>query len=438
MSIFSLNDVTRNNLAQNTPYYIGCPGVNELENRFKGYPAIIVAAGPSLKKNIEKLKTLQGKAVIIAVATIYKALLANGIIPDFVCCLDYHEISHEYFSDIDNNKSALVIDPKVTWKVPATFKGKVFVSQDGNIDILMNAKHGLKKSLSQGSCVAHLCFYLADFLGCDPVILVGQDYAFERGATHFPGTPIHDKWNAQFKAQPTMEEWWKALSHRGVIPRKAIDINGNEIYTDEQMFNYCRKAQYDFFQSDKRVIDATEGGLKKEHCDLMTLEDASEFCEKDIPTDLLDVSNITDETILSEKQRNRFIRVLFDYERDCPGLQSMLRKAVSHLEEIRKTLRDKTITEKKVQVLEKLRKKIHKKYARLFNLVATANNTRELIKIQKDREVAALDMHGMDLMGAQTVRDHAYLSATVDSVQKFQNLMRLTRAAIQHFDFGEG
>ena len=51
-------------------------------------PAIVVAAGPSLNKNIDELKRAKGKAFIIAVDTAIKPLLKKGIIPDMFAIVD--------------------------------------------------------------------------------------------------------------------------------------------------------------------------------------------------------------------------------------------------------------------------------------------------------------------------------------------------------------
>ena len=49
---------------------------------------IVVAAGPSLNKNIKELKRAKGKAFIIAVDTALKPLLREGIIPDMFFIVD--------------------------------------------------------------------------------------------------------------------------------------------------------------------------------------------------------------------------------------------------------------------------------------------------------------------------------------------------------------
>lgn len=49
---------------------------------------IVVAAGPSLNKNIKELKNAKGKSFIIAVDTAIKPLLRAGIIPDMYFIVD--------------------------------------------------------------------------------------------------------------------------------------------------------------------------------------------------------------------------------------------------------------------------------------------------------------------------------------------------------------
>ena len=54
----------------------------------KDIPGIVVAAGPSLNKNIKELKKAKGKAFICAVDTAIKPLIKEGIIPDMFAVVD--------------------------------------------------------------------------------------------------------------------------------------------------------------------------------------------------------------------------------------------------------------------------------------------------------------------------------------------------------------
>ena len=51
-------------------------------------PAIIVAAGPSLQKNVDLLKKAKGKAITIVVDSAINTVMAHGVMPDFVITVD--------------------------------------------------------------------------------------------------------------------------------------------------------------------------------------------------------------------------------------------------------------------------------------------------------------------------------------------------------------
>ena len=62
--------------------------LSDLKDKFTGQTALILAAGPSLSENIEKIKANRDKFVIFAVNKVLRVLEANGIVPDFTVCLD--------------------------------------------------------------------------------------------------------------------------------------------------------------------------------------------------------------------------------------------------------------------------------------------------------------------------------------------------------------
>ena len=70
--------------------------LSDLENKFIGQTALVIAASPSLNENIEKIKANRDKFVIFAVNKVLRTLEANGIIPDFAVCLDASAISATY------------------------------------------------------------------------------------------------------------------------------------------------------------------------------------------------------------------------------------------------------------------------------------------------------------------------------------------------------
>ncbi len=213
-----LNNVaTCRNIANNLGRYATTPPIDVMRDAFRGKPAILVAAGPSLAKNMHLLhevvkpeagsqKSEHGvsgnpgsrSAVIIAVQTMLKPLLAAGIEPDFVTSLDYNTVSTRFFENLEESGGTghvhLVAEAKANWNVLDVFAGSISLTQNEFAEKLLRGTCPPRAGLKAGATVAHLSFYLAEFLGCDPIILVGQDLGFVDGLYYKPGTAIHETW----------------------------------------------------------------------------------------------------------------------------------------------------------------------------------------------------------------------------------------------------
>ncbi len=79
-------DTTLRNTLMNIDRYAAAPGIGELAGIAKGRPGVVVAAGPSLERNLDELARpgVRERVVIIAVQTVLKKMLARGIVPHFV------------------------------------------------------------------------------------------------------------------------------------------------------------------------------------------------------------------------------------------------------------------------------------------------------------------------------------------------------------------
>jgi hypothetical protein len=285
---------TCRNIANNLGRFGTTPPLDLLQNAFAGRPAVLVAAGPSLQKNMHLLHELKGegrsggpggrRAVIIAVQTMLKPLLAAGIEPDFVTSLDYNTVSTRFFENLEESGSTglvhLVAQPTANWNVLDVFTGTMSLTDHEFAALLLKGYFPPRASLKGGATVAHLSLYLAEYLGCDPIILTGQDLGFVDGLYYKPGTAIHETWGVELGRFNTLEtkEWERIVRSRTIL-RKIPDIHGHPMYTEEQFFVYLQQFERDFAASRSRIIDATEGGAKKQHVEVMTLRAAIDaFC----------------------------------------------------------------------------------------------------------------------------------------------------------------
>ena len=279
---------TAENVTANLADYVSTPSINELKGSYAGKPAIIVSAGPSLRKNKHHLHEADGRAVFIAVQTILQPLIEMGIEPQFVTSLDYHDISTRYYDRLPGNlRTHLVAEPKASPKIFDLFPGPLTVLGNDYADRLLRefSKELGKGRLQSGATVAHLAYYLAEFLGCDPIIFVGQDLGFSDGLAYSPGTNIEDMWRPELNRFCTLEmKQWEFIARDRPILRRIPDFEDKPMYTEERLFTYLQQFERDFLLTKTRVIDATEGGAKKRGAIAMKLADAiREFCIAPLP-----------------------------------------------------------------------------------------------------------------------------------------------------------
>ncbi|MFA5384587.1 MAG: 6-hydroxymethylpterin diphosphokinase MptE-like protein [Eubacteriales bacterium] len=174
------------NFLYNLPATIQAPDVDVLCGPFKGVPGVIVAAGPSLDKNIRLLKEIKNKAVIIAAGTAFKAVLSIGMEPDIVVTVDGGEPNAANFENVEVKDSVLIFSPVTYKSIPANFKGpKIVGAYDPYFMTWLERFIDEKRTLLKGGpSVANVSFDLAVKAGLDPIIFIGQDLAYTEGKTH--------------------------------------------------------------------------------------------------------------------------------------------------------------------------------------------------------------------------------------------------------------
>ncbi|MBI5863431.1 MAG: motility associated factor glycosyltransferase family protein [Planctomycetes bacterium] len=277
VTLLKTAQVTFRNVSYALVHYLAEPGVDSLKGKAAGFPAIIVSAGPSLARNIRQLAALRERAVIIAVQTVLKPLLSMGIVPDFVTSLDFHDVSGEFFRGVsDIGDCILVAEPKATPAVLDGFPGRRRVLRHRYFDSLLRESGPPRGILKAGTTVAHLAFYLAEHLGCDPILLVGQDLAYTDGLFYLPGSPIEQIWSPELGRFATMEmkQWERIVRNRGIL-RLAKSAAGRPLLSDDLLFTYMEQFQRDFLESRSTIIQCSEGGAALEGADSMPLAEAA-------------------------------------------------------------------------------------------------------------------------------------------------------------------
>ncbi|BAS28220.1 motility associated factor glycosyltransferase family protein [Limnochorda pilosa] len=240
------------NTLANLPYVLEHPPLDVLEGRFKGYPAFIVAAGPSLDKNVGELRRASGKALIIAVGTAVRSLLQAQVTPDLVVTVDGSAKNHLHLKDLDLGGVPVVFDPMVFPAILTHHRGRKFSVKTNNpVYEWLGPVVPPVTSVKAGGSVATVALEIAVRLGCNPLVLVGQDLAYTvEGRTHaqdsiYGGTRLD-------------------LRQPGTSYFQVPANDGGEAWTSRSLYSFLAWFERYIMNSpsDKTFINATEGGAR--------------------------------------------------------------------------------------------------------------------------------------------------------------------------------
>jgi hypothetical protein len=262
------------NSIENKSFIEQSEGIHFLQDEFIEEPALVVSAGPSLKKSIPKIREIQDRCVIIATDATASILAHEGIEPDFVCSLERGLGAKKYFEAIPKElKAPLVAYPHVPKEVLESYPGpKLCVYRDYTHHLFFESKLP-KGVLPSGSSVAHLCVRLADHLGCSEIVLVGQDLSFdpETFQSHSDGIAY-----LEWQAKQTQEELEKKLE---TAKQKLFWIPGNlqeKIPTNNIYFSFLKEFGLEKERTRAQIWNATEGGARIPSIEWCPLEKISE------------------------------------------------------------------------------------------------------------------------------------------------------------------
>ncbi len=170
---------------QNLPQMARSPSLARLKNAFKDKPLVIVSPGPSLDKNIDQLKALKGKAIILAAVQSAKALSDHGITADLMMVIDPKDFSYVLEGADINGVEALIAGVTCNERfVKQPFKQVIFCNTNNELDAWVTDIFGDTAIYGGGGSVSVSALRLALFTGANPIALVGQDLALTNGKVY--------------------------------------------------------------------------------------------------------------------------------------------------------------------------------------------------------------------------------------------------------------
>ncbi|WP_411822295.1 motility associated factor glycosyltransferase family protein [Leptospira sp. 'Mane'] len=239
--------------------------ISSLKEQFSGLSALLVSAGPSLRKNLKWIHRIRDKVFILSCDTSLKVLLKEGIIPDGVVTLDAQTNSFFHFMGEDLNPIPLFADlvssptllrepmfRSVIHSVTAKFQ----VDAEGNLIREVTAGGELADSIFEevgdiqsGGSVATTAFDMLRYMGFTDLYFVGQDLAYSGREIHSTGTHHNEKWLTQVTRRQSLERINEVIIRKRET-KEVPSCNGKTVLTD-----YVLELYRHWFEESARSVD---------------------------------------------------------------------------------------------------------------------------------------------------------------------------------------
>lgn len=313
-------------------------GVQSLFDKFKDMPVVIVAAGPSLSKNVHLLKELKGKAVLLCVGTAYKVLENNGIKPDLLTSFDGSYKNYQIFEKLHITDVPLIYDCSIHHKIIEEYQGPLIPAN--MTDMFMEYfEERLGIQLGQvllGSSIANIALDLAYKFGGNPIIFVGQDLAFTDGQTHSKGTIYENE----------------RVEQTGALAEVCLDgINGGKVLSNRSFRTFLHWFEAVISQRpDRTYINATEGGANIAGTEVMKLSEVMEkYCTAELPIEqtinnYLVMNSGAERCDIVEKANG----LLKDIKDELVGFKKKTRKGLKLLDELEQLFKKPEVNAAKI------------------------------------------------------------------------------------------
>ncbi|EKE02454.1 MAG: protein of unknown function DUF115 [uncultured bacterium] len=168
--------------------------LESLRGKFKGKPAVIISAGPSLTKNIGLLKEYKDKVVTFCVGTALKTAVNHQIQPDFLTVVEAEDCSFQA-KEINVSDMNLILHPMTHdffQDLPTKRRFNYYPNNDFTAKWLANHFDIPIQDYKNKGTVSMCALFSAMIMGCNPIIVIGQDLAYTDGKCYSNGSPLHN------------------------------------------------------------------------------------------------------------------------------------------------------------------------------------------------------------------------------------------------------
>lgn len=233
-----------------------------------GLPIIIASGGPSLTKQLSKLKEIREYIVLIASGSTINTLMFEGIEPDFTVSVDGGEGNYKHYKDLQFTSNRLIYSMYNHPGIRNSFlEGYYFVdkNQSSGLEHLAEFIDEVPVAINGGGSVANYALSIALFISNGPIALIGQDLAYTNNRTHASNN----------KNEKIVDDSFK--KNRKLFKTKGY--YGDSVLTDYVFLNMKESFESIIQNSDRKedVFNCTEGGI---FINGMVNIPFDEFCDK--------------------------------------------------------------------------------------------------------------------------------------------------------------
>lgn len=245
-------DIWQKNIKDNTEF-VNIGSLNDFLNTGKDKFALVISNGPSLEKNIDKLKelfddeSLKNKFDIFSMNSSYKELRKKGIVPKFHNQIHPTEDQMKHFENVPHDKTVFLCASIISNKVISSWTGdkRLYIPMGiikAGIEIPKEYEN--KFSLVESALVvAFSTTCIAIHFGYEKIIWLGLDFSY-----------VNNKKYAFQKPN------YKDMFRNGFIVKE--DVHGGPVITNNVMLDACKfMIALSNGQRDAEFYNLTEDGI---------------------------------------------------------------------------------------------------------------------------------------------------------------------------------
>lgn len=312
--------------------------------RFSGVPAIICGAGPSIQSQLDLLRSLGNKALIFAGGSLLPVFSKEGIMIHFGAMID-PDPPYQRFYQATFYETPFFYQMRLSHQILRLIHGQKLLGKgSGGFPLESYFFEGMDETkvvLESGWNVANFMATLAAQMGCNPIILIGMDMAYQPTQEYVEGVEE----SSQIKGH----QFLKTVEGEEMLSRK--DLLMGRLFFSQLVKRFPRQ----------RWINSTHKGLVIEGMEHLPFEKVVAFLDKEYDLKGIIHSHLMEVESYQPKKIQENLKVSF--ERTSTIVEQLLIKLqrvyLHQKENPSKTLREGELALEEIELEEEIVYKLY-------------------------------------------------------------------------------